>query len=157
MSWAPALGLHAGGFGLQLVTFLVDERSTQNPTMASVHNIGLDFWGFFKTVVEGEHGIMCIHQFGFALRSCDLQQTLGYSPWTSLCSYPKSGVPSSFKSPGLMPLVYRLLVMCMVVVVRYSNTTMTIATTTLIRADLHKHAGPRNLESKTPLNTLLLD
>ena len=44
---------------------------------------------FCRTALEGR---MCL---------C-LQNTLGYIPWTSLWFRPKSGVPWSFKSHGLM-------------------------------------------------------
>ena len=47
--------------------------------------------------------------------------------------------------------------MCVIVVVYHGNITMIVATTTLIRVGLHMDPGPRNLESKTPLNTLVLD
>ena len=33
------------------------------------------------------------HEYGFILRAYALQKTLGYSPWASLWSHPKSGVP----------------------------------------------------------------
>ena len=56
----PTLGLHEGTFGLKPLTFLVNEESTRNSTwqtwMMLVESVG----EFFKTIVEGRHGGMCV-------------------------------------------------------------------------------------------------
>lgn len=50
-----------------------------------------------------------------------------------------------------------LLVKWVDVVIYYGNTTMTIATKIAITMGQYKVPNPRNLESKIPLNTLLLE
>lgn len=56
----------------------------------------------FGTTAEDRHGGMCSENLGLRFRAYDLQKIVGYSPWSSLCSHPKCGVPWSFKSHELI-------------------------------------------------------
>ena len=82
----PPLGLHEGNFGLQPMI------STWNPTwqLEWMMLVGIVRGVFLRTALEGRTCLCLLH-------------TLGYIPWTSLWSHPKSGVPWSFKSHGLVP------------------------------------------------------
>ena len=54
--------------------------------MVRIEYVGWDC----RTSLEGRHEFAV--GFGFTLRPCALQNTLGYSLWTSPCSHPKSRV-----------------------------------------------------------------
>ena len=60
--------------------------------MANMDYVGRVVRGVFGTTLECGYGGMCSGKFGFTLRACDLQKTLGYDAWTSLYSHPKSEV-----------------------------------------------------------------
>lgn len=74
--------------------------------VASMVNVG---WGcreiFLGQLVKV--GLMeCATRIcGFTLTIGEFEWTLDYSMWTSLWSHSKNGVPWSFQSVGLLPLV----------------------------------------------------
>ena len=80
MSRALVLGLYEGGFGLQCMTFSVDEKSTAN-SRASVDDVGEGLGGKF---LKGRLGGMCGRGFGITRRACGLHKALSCPACTSL-------------------------------------------------------------------------
>ena len=73
------------------MTSLVDELSTWLPTwQVWILLVGI-VRSFFGMVLEGRPNGICRGNFGFTLRACSLQKTMGYSLWTSMVSSDKHG------------------------------------------------------------------
>jgi hypothetical protein len=106
VSWAPVLGLYEGIFELWLIIFLMNEKSIGNPTwqvwIVLVETVGANL----GTNLEGRCGGMCANNLGSHYGFVSFKKLWAIVQGLSLCSHPKSGLPWSFKSHVLLPLVY---------------------------------------------------
>ena len=90
----------------QPITYLVDGKSTWNATWQVWIRLAKIVGNSFGMTLEGGYDGICDRNSSFTLTSCALQKTMDYGPQTSLWSHLKSGVTWSFKSHGLMSLMY---------------------------------------------------
>ena len=87
------LGIDEGRFWTAAHNIFIGWKIYVRSYMASVNDIAGIVGSFFEDGSWRLASWKFQWEFEFAPRSCALQKTLGYSPWASLWSLPKSEVP----------------------------------------------------------------